>query len=188
MINKCFIPFPKLETERLLLREVESTDVNQVFNILSDPKVAEYEYFYPVKTKEEANKFITRYKAELKDKEEITWGTIVKETDELVGMCCIGDFNEGARRCVIGYQIKQIEWGKGYATEAVAAIIDYGFNVMNINRIEAAITPGNDASVRVLEKLNFVKEGLLRERDLMKGKLEDGIIMSMLKREYKIVK
>jgi len=55
---------------------------------------------------------------------------------------------------------------------------------MNLNRIEATITPGNDASVRVLRKLDFVQEEIVRERDLIKGKLEDGIIMSVLKREY----
>jgi ribosomal-protein-alanine N-acetyltransferase len=54
---------------------------------------------------------------------------------------------------------------------------------MNLNRIEAFITPGNDASVKVLEKLNFTKEGIVRERDLIKGKLEDGIIMSIIQKD-----
>ncbi|WP_105616392.1 GNAT family N-acetyltransferase [Vallitalea okinawensis] len=188
MINRNFIPFPELETERLILRETQSKDVTQLFKILSDPKVAQFEYYYPVKAKEEANEFIKRYRVELEEKEEITWGIILKSTDELVGICCLGDFNEGARRAEIGYDITQSEWGKGFATEAVGAIVDYGFNVMNLNRIEAAITPGNDASVKVLEKLDFTREGLLRERDLMKGKLEDGIIMAMLRREYKLLR
>lgn len=77
-----------------------------------------------------------------------------------------------------------MEWGRGYATEAIREVLDFGFKVMNLNRIEATITPGNNASVRVLRKLNFVQEGIVRERDLIKGKLEDGIIMAVLKREY----
>lgn len=184
MINKCFNPFPKLETERLILREVEDKDVEQLFEILSDPEVAKFDYFYPVTSEGEAKEFIERYKIELKDKEEITWGIILKETNKLIGICNFGNFNEEARRAETGYDIIQTEWGKGYATEAIAAIIDYGFNSMNLNRIEGMVTPGNDASVKVLKKLNFVHEGVVRERDLIKGKLEDGIIMSILKRDY----
>lgn len=184
MIDKPFAPFPELETSRLKLRAIHSGDLDNLFEILCDPDVAKFDYFRPVKTKEDALKFIKRYQDELDDQEEITWGIIHKETNELIGTCCLGDFDNGARRTEIGYDIKQKEWGKGYATEAVKAVVAYGFNSMNLNRIEAQITPGNDGSVRVLEKLGFVREGLLRERDLMKGELVDGIMMSILHREY----
>jgi len=63
-------------------------------------------------------------------------------------------------------------------------VLKYGFEVMNLNRIEATVTPGNDGSVKVLRKLNFTQEGIVRERDLIKGKLEDGIILSILRKEY----
>jgi ribosomal-protein-alanine N-acetyltransferase len=187
MINKCFIPFPQLETQRLILRQVETTDVEQLYDILSDAEVAKFDYFYPVTSIEEATKFIERYKKEWEEKEEITWGIILKETNQLLGICCLGDFDEGARRSEIGYDITQAEWGKGYATEALEAVIDFGFHVMNLNRMEATITPGNHASIKVLRKLNFVQEGIVRERDLIKGKLEDGIIMSILKRDYIVI-
>lgn len=185
MINKCFVPFPILETERLILREVENKDVEQLYAMLSDTEVAKFDYFYPVRSKAEVFKFIERYKKGLEEKEEITWGIILKNTNKLIGTCCLGDFDEGARRTEIGYDITRSEWGKGYATEALEAVVDFGFYMMNLNRIEATITPGNNASVRVLKKLNFIQEGIVRERDLIKGKLEDGIIMSILKREYK---
>lgn len=80
----------------------------------------------------------------------------------------------------------KLQWNKGYATEAIKAIVDFAFKTMNLNRIEAFITPGNDASVSVLRKVNFTQEGIVRERDLIKGKLEDGIIMAILKRDYMI--
>lgn len=184
MIDKPFSPFPILETTRLIMRRVDNEDLDQLYKLLSDPEVAKYDYFYPVKSTKEAIKFIERYKEELEDKEEITWGIVQKETNKLIGTCCLGDFEEGARRSEIGYSVIQSEWGKGYATEAIKAVIDFGFNNMNLNRIEATITPGNDASVKVLKKLNFKQEGIVRERDLIKGKLEDGIIMALLKKEY----
>ena len=184
MINKCFAPFPRLETQRLILRKVRDSDVESLNNILSDPEVARFDYFYPVTSDVEVVKFIERYNTELKESVEITWGIISKESNKLIGICCLGDFDDRARRAEIGYDIVQTEWNKGYATEALEAIIDFGFTTMNLNRIEATITPGNDASVKVLKKCNLIQEGIVRERDLIKGKLEDGIIMSILKREY----
>lgn len=186
MINKNFVPFPELETERLILRQVMNEDMEELYEILSDVEVAKFDYFYPLSSKAEVIKFIERYRKELDENEEITWGIILKETNKLVGTCCLGSFNEGARRAEIGYNIAQVEWCKGYATEALGRIINFGFNIMNLNRIEATVTPGNDASVRVLAKLNFIQEGIVRERDLIKGRLEDGIIMSILKKEYSI--
>lgn len=184
MIDKTFVPFPKLETKRLNLRQICDEDVDDLFEMISDPEVAEFEYFYPVSSKDQALKFIERYKEELNSKEEITWGLFLKESNQLIGTCCLGDFDEGARRAEIGYDISKSEWGKGYASEGVKAVVDFGFTKMNLNRIEAFITPGNDASVKVLEKFKFTREGLVRQRDLMKGKLVDGIIMAMLKKEY----
>lgn len=185
MINKCFHPFPQLETERLVLREVVDGDVDDLYEILGDPEVAKFDYFYPVNSIEEVKKIIERYKTELVVKEEITWGIALKESNRLIGTCCLGSFNEGARRAEIGYDVAQAHWGKGYATEALAAVVKYAFMEMDLNRIEATITPGNDASIKVLRKLNFVNEGIMRERDLIKGKLEDGVMMSKLKREYR---
>lgn len=184
MINRQFNQFPVLDSERLTLRKIEFEDEIQLYKLLSDEDVARFDYFYPVKSHEQVIKFIERYNEELYENEEITWGIVLKENNKLIGICCLGDFEEGARRSEVGYSIIQNYWGNGYATEAVKTLIKFGFNYMNLNRIEAIITPGNDASVKVLEKLNFTKEGLVRERDLIKGKLEDGIIMAILKREY----
>lgn len=138
-----------------------------------------------MKSTKEVLRFIQRYKDELEEEEEITWGITLKENNKLIGTCCLGDFDEGARRAEVGYAIIRSEWGKGYATDAVRAVVRYGFENMQLNRIEATITPGNDPSIKVLNKMNFIQEGIVRERDLIKGKLEDGIIMAILKREYK---
>lgn len=185
MIKLEFKPFPSLTTERLLLRAVDFNDVDDLFQVLSDPDVAEYDYFYPVETKEKASLFIERYQREIEGNEEITWGIVLKESQKLIGTCCLGNFDKGAERAEIGYAISKAHWGKGYATEAAKKILDYGFNKIKLNRIEATITPGNDSSVRVLEKLGFEREGLVRQRDLVKGKIVDGIIMGLLKSEYK---
>ncbi|SUY47677.1 N-acetyltransferase GCN5 [Clostridium putrefaciens] len=173
----------KIETKRLILREISENDVDGIYKVFSDPAVAKYDWFSPIESKDDAIKFIKRYKEEFESGEEITWGIELKDTKELIGICCLGDFDNGARRSEIGYDLAKDKWNKGYATEAIEAIVKFGLSEMDLNRIEAFITPGNDASVKVLEKLNFTKEGVVRERDLIKGKLEDGIIMSILQKD-----
>ena len=184
MIIKNFNPFPELETERLYLRKITEKDLDDLYKLLSDPDVAKYEYFHPVKSDTETRRFIKRYETELMDLEEITWGLSLKESGRLIGTLCLGDFDDDARRAEIGYAVTKNFWGSGYATEAAEAVLKYGFEVMNLNRIEATVTPGNEGSLKVLRKLNFTLEGIVRERDLIKGKLEDGIIMSILRKEY----
>lgn len=172
-----------IETKRLILREINENDVEGIFRVFSDPEVAKYDWFRPIESKDDAIKFIKRYKEEFEAGEEITWGIELRDTKELIGICCLGNFDNGARRAEIGYDLVHDKWNKGYATEAVEATVKFGLSQMNLNRIEAFITPGNYASVKVLEKLNFTKEGIVRERDLIKGKLEDGIIMSIIQKD-----
>ena len=172
-----------IKTERLILREIINDDAKEIFEIFSDEDVAKYDWFELIKDTNTALKFIQHYKEEFDSKDEITWGIALKDSNELIGICCLGDFELDARRAEIGYDIKKSEWNKGYATEALKAVVQYGLCNMNLNRIEAFITPGNDASVKVLKKIGFTQEGIVRERDLIKGKLEDGIIMAMLKKD-----
>lgn len=184
MIKLEFEPFPELSTDRLNLLQITKHHIDDLYELLGNANVAAYDYFYPVENIEKVDKFIERYASELNDESEITWGICLKTTGELIGTCCLGNFDDMAKRSEIGYAIKENEWNKGYATEALACILDYGFNKIQLNRIEATITPGNDSSVRVLEKLNFMQEGLVRERDYIKGQLVDGIIMAKLAREH----
>lgn len=184
MNKECFDIFPLLETERLILRRINVKDQEAMFKIYSDPKTAEYDWFSPIETKEKALRFIEHFNKEFEEQEEITWGIVRKEDGDFIGCCCLGDFNEEVRRSEIGYVLRRSEWSKGYATEAVKALVAFGFETMNLNRIEAFITPGNDASIAVLKKAGFLQEGVVRERDLIKGKLEDGVILAILKRDY----
>ncbi|MRS03541.1 N-acetyltransferase, partial [bacterium] len=75
--------------------------------------------------------------------------------------------------CFIGYTLDQELNGKGYASEAVRGMVDYGFNVLNLHRIEAGVMPSNLPSQRVLEKCGFIREGLARKNVNINGKWED---------------
>lgn len=172
-----------IKTERLILREIVVDDVDEIYAIFSDEDIAKYDWFEAITDKKTALHFIQHYKEEYDKKEEITLGIALKDSNKLIGICCLGDFELSARRAEIGYDIVKNEWNKGYATEAIKALTMYGFSELNLNRVEALITPGNEASVKVLKKVGYIQEGIVRERDLIKGKLEDGIIMAILKRD-----
>ncbi|WBW99231.1 GNAT family N-acetyltransferase [Oceanirhabdus sp. W0125-5] len=183
---RVFEKFPVIEGESIKLNRITNEYIKELYYILSDPDVAEFDWFEPINTLEQAERFIKHYNDEFENKEEITWGIFNKIDGKLVGICCLGDFEESSRRCEIGYDIKKSEWNKGYGTEAVELLIEFALCEMNLNRVEAFITPGNDGSVRVLEKCGFIREGLVRERDFIKGELVDGIIMAILKSDYKV--
>lgn len=184
-INKsCFDIFPELESQRLIYREVHLGDVEDIFNIYSDPEVAKYDWYKPIATKDDALSIINRYRREFQDKEEITWGVARKSDNKIIGYCCLGTFNDDSRRSEIGYGFNRYEWNKGYATETIKVLTKFGFKIMDLNRIEATVTLGNDASVKALKKANFLQEGIVRERSIMKGKFEDDVILAIIKKDY----
>jgi ribosomal-protein-alanine N-acetyltransferase len=184
-INKsCFNIFPELESERVIYREVTPEDVEDIFKIYSDPEVAKYDWYKPIATKDDAFSIINRYGKEFQNKEELTWGVARKYDNKIIGYCCLGSFNDESRRSEIGYGFNRDEWNKGYATEAIKVLVKFGFDIMNFNRIEATVTLGNDASVKALKKANFLQEGIVRERTIMKGKFEDDVILAIIRKDY----
>ncbi|MGV8983157.1 GNAT family N-acetyltransferase [Clostridium sp.] len=186
-INKsCFNIFPELESERLKYRQISSADVEDIFKIYSDPEVAKYDWYKPIDTKDDALAIINRYGKEFQNKEELTWGVARKYDNKIIGYCCLGSFNDDSRRSEIGYGFNRDEWNKGYATEAIKVLVKFGFDIMNFNRIEATVTLGNDASVKALKKANFLQEGIVRERSIMKGKFEDDVILAIIRKDYSL--
>ena len=87
-------------------------------------------------------------------------------------------------RIEIGYDLNPEYWGKGIMQEALSKIIHFAFTSMKINKIEAKIEPENKSSIKLLEKLDFYKEGVLRQHEFEKGKYVDLAIFSILKSEY----
>lgn len=173
----------EIKGKRIILRKISKIDVGRLFEIFKDEEVAKYEWFKPMKSVQEAEEWLERYNSDIISGDELTWGIYEIKKQVLIGICCLGDFDSKARRAEIGYDIEKKFWGNGYATEAVELVTEFGYRKLDLNRIEAFITPGNDASVKVLEKCKYTREGLVRERDFIKGELVDGIIMARLKRD-----
>ncbi len=108
-----------------------------------------------------------------------------KSSDSIIGKCGIHNWNMEHKRAEIGYVMEDENYKrKGLMSEALGAIIEYGFTKLNLHRIEALVGTGNTASLRIMEKYNFVKEGVLREHYFATGKYEDSVMFSKLVDEY----
>lgn len=108
-----------------------------------------------------------------------------KTTNSIIGRCGLHNWNKEHHRAEIGYNISDENFKrKGLMTEAVGSIIDYGFNKLNLHRIEALVGSNNIPSLKIIERHHFTKEGLLRQHYFVADKFEDSVVYSILYNEY----
>ena len=185
MLNINFEPFPNLETNRLLLRRLENSDVKEVFALRSNPSTMKFIPRPLVKNDEEALEHIAMINAKIDNNEGINWAITIKGNPNLIGI--IGHFRIQPQnyRAEIGYMILPEYHGQGIVAEAIKEVVRYGFEEINLHSIEAIIDPNNLASERVLQKNGFVKEAHILENEFFDGRFIDTVIYSLLKRDFK---
>ena len=148
-----------IETERLILRELEYTDDQDLFEMDSDPEVHLYIENNPVKSIDEIRKVIEMLKIQYKENGIARWAVVDKLTNECVGWSGLKYFNQPLNNhnnfYELGYRFKKEHWGKGFATESSSAILDFGFRNFNVEKIFAITDPKNENSKKVLNKLGF---------------------------------
>jgi len=175
---------PKLETERLILKELTRDDSKALFEHWSNEEVTKFMNIEPFSTVAEVISMIDLLNNLFEKDEAIRWGIFKKDTKELIGTC---GFNSGLGEenfiGEIGYELGRKFWGKGFMKEALNVVIRYGFNTLNLNRIEAYVMLNNEKSSKLLEQLGFHREGILREYGCYKGRFWDEYIFSLLKRD-----
>lgn len=182
-LNK--INFPEtITSNRVVLRKLLPGDKTSLFEIYSNKEAAELDDWIPFTLIKEAETMIEESNNDFKCKTQLRYGIVDVERKILVGSCGIFGLDEWNKKCMIFYQVHHDEYNKGYASDSVKMLVDYIFNELKANRIEAYITPGNIASIRVLEKNGFIYEGLHREVEFYKGQFWDGILMAILSRDY----
>ncbi|MFN2369802.1 MAG: GNAT family N-acetyltransferase, partial [Candidatus Krumholzibacteriia bacterium] len=91
-------------------------------------------------------------------------------------------------RAELGYGLRADAWGQGYAAEAVGELLRFGFTELALHRVEADVDPRNEASVRLLERLGFTREGLLRERWIVEEEISDAAFYGLLRREWEALR
>jgi len=182
-IDNSIEAFPRLETKRLVLREVRLTDTEALFEVFSDEAVMQYYDRLPLTRLEEAQQIIERHQSRFEHGEGIRWGITIKGEHRVVGSCGFS-WQLHHRYAEIGYELARAYWNQGIITEALRAILQFGFETRNLHRVEAEVLLGNVASMRVLHKLSFQEEGVLRERIFVNNHFYDVKLFSLLKSEY----
>lgn len=172
-----------LRTDRLVLRPLQETDVDALFRIFADEKVMRYWSTPPWTSPEPARAMIANDLAQTSC-DHLRLGIELAQDEHLLGTCTLFCINATCRRAEIGYALGSFAWGQGYISEALKALLDYGFQQLNLNRVEADIDPRNEASARALKRLGFTKEGYLRERWIVGQEISDSALYGLLQSEW----
>ena len=176
--------FPALETERLVLRQLTLDDTDFVFRHFSDTIVNQYLMDEPPVIEFSQAQEIVRFYLEPEGKTYNRWGLLRKSDNQLIGTCGYHKWEKRYYRAEIGYDLSPSCWGQGYMMEALQIVISHGFEQMRLNRIEALVFIDNDRSIRLLQRLGFKQEGILRDYFYLDGKFYDHFIFSLLCREW----
>lgn len=174
----------ELTTARLFLRALKQSDAAALFQIHSDPEFMQYWSSPPWQTIDQAHAKIAADQLALAAGEHLRLGIVLKQTEELIGTVSLFHFDTQSKRAELGYGIASTHWRKGYMHEAVKAVITYAFNQLGLRRLEADVDPRNLASMRSLEKLGFLQEGLLRERWIVAGVVSDTALFGLLASDF----
>ncbi|TCP29060.1 ribosomal-protein-alanine N-acetyltransferase [Scopulibacillus darangshiensis] len=175
--------FPVIETRRLILREVTVDDANDMFAYLSDKAVVKPMGLDPFQTVKDVWDEIGWYKSIFEEGTGMRWGITPKDSGKVIGSCGFLNMRTKHYRAEVGYELSRDHWGKGIANEALKAVIRYGYQHFLLERIEALIEPMNLPSQKLVEKLGFRREGLLRHYEFTCGKFDDLYMYSIIKED-----
>ena len=157
MLNRSFTPFPVLTTERLTLRQLLHKDAQEIFTLRSDSEINKYLDRQLSHTIDDARKFITRVTGNINNNASIYWAITLIDNNILVGTICLFGFSDENGSCEIGYELLTNFQGQGIMKEAAEKVIDYAFNTIKVNKIEAFFHRDNQSSIKLLEKFSFSK-------------------------------
>lgn len=176
-----FSPFPKLETKRLSLRKLKLSDAKEVFVFRSDKTILQYISNPSAKTLQDAKAFIKMINEGIKKNEWLFWGVALKGASQLIGTACIWNIKKENFRAEIGYTLHPDFQGKGYMTEAMKTVINFGYEKLHLHSLEAHVHAKNLASIQLLKRLHFEKEGHLKENVFFNNRFHDTVIYSRIK-------
>ncbi len=153
--------FPVLTTERLTLRQLSDSDVQEIFLLRSDTLINKYLDRQPGKTLEDALGFIDK----IKNNSLSYWAIAQKGNDKLVGTICLFDISEELKKCEIGYELLTEYQGKGIMREAAKKIIEYSIQALGVKTIDAYTHKGNQSSIHLLKELKFMSTDSVDEKN-----------------------
>ena len=178
---KLFSRIPTLYTDRLILRRIQPTDVDDIYEYAQDMLVTKYLLWNPHCDKSYTRRYVNYIDKKYKKCEFYDWG--IEYGNKMIGTCGFTSFDIDNNSAEIGYVLNRCYWNLGIATEAVGRVISFGFDVLGLNRISARYMIGNEKSEGVMKKNGMEFEGVLRSAVLAKGKYVDVGIYSIIRKE-----
>lgn len=175
---------PTLETDRLIIRKFTETDIDDFYEYVSDDEVTRYLLWDTYKNKDVAREYIASIIEKYNRYELAPWGIELKENSKLVGSIDFVKYDYKNFSAEIGYVLNRNYWNKGIMTEALKTIIKFGFEEMNLIRIEMRHNVMNIGSERVIQKNGLKYEGTLRKKEFLKKEFVDVKYYSILKEEF----
>lgn len=172
-LKALFTPFPVLPTPRLILRALQPSDLNDLYEYASDPQIDQHVPWEHYRNIEEARENLNDFLEEYEKDGLGAWGIEHRADRKLIGIINTSIPHRTHRRVEVGYTISRAYWGQGYATEALQALIQFGFEKMDLLRIEAVVLPKNKSSAKVLLKAGMQYEGLLRHYQVWRDQPRD---------------
>jgi RimJ/RimL family protein N-acetyltransferase len=173
----------ELRTRRLLLRELALTDAEASHRYESVAEVVRFQS-HGVRTLEECRAYIRAGLAAVAEKPRRVFDLAVTLDDTFIGRVGLAVKDPASKQGMLWWVIDPAHQGQGYATEAAAALLAFGFEYVGLHRIYIDVDPANTSSIRVGEKLGMHREAHLRENTFLKGEWVDSVILAILDREW----
>ena len=176
-----------LETNRLYLRELVATDLDHIHTLHSLPETDQYNTLGIPDSIHTTNQLLSDWLQLQKQEPRKSYILIIelKDDKKFVGLVALDIGKSNYRTAEVWYKLHSTYWGEGYATEALTRLLSFGFNDLNLHRIEAGCAVENIASVRVLEKVGMTREGMKRKKLPIRGEWKDNYFYGMLEEDFK---
>jgi len=173
---------PTLNGSRVLLRPLAAADLDALFAIFSDPEVSRFLAIPRHLDRADTERFLASIHEGFRTGSLYQWG--IEHGGLLAGTCTLGGIDWENRRAEVGFALARACWGQGIMPDALRVLVEHAFGPLNLHRIEADVDPRNEASVRLLEKLGFRREGYLRERYFKDGEIQDSVFLGLLRGDW----
>jgi RimJ/RimL family protein N-acetyltransferase len=178
--------FPQLQGKRVRLRGPRRDDAEALFALFSDPAVMRYWSRPPMTTLGEAQGLLGEMLDSFEQRSLLNWMVTSRDDDGVIGTCTLFRIDPRHRHAEIGYALRSDHWGQGLAHEAVNLMLDWAFRRFDLQRVEADIDPRNEGSRRLLLRLGFASEGVLRQRFFVGDVVTDSEMFGLLAGERSI--
>lgn len=176
---------PTLRGCDVCLRHPRGSDLDALYALFSNPEVTRFWSHGPWTERFQAEAYLRDIHAGAASGQLLQWAITRPGTDRLIGTTTLYGLSREHARCELGFALHPQHWGRGLGEDAVRTVLAHAFKGLQMQRIEADVDPANPASLRLLEKLGFKREGFARERYRVGGGVQDAVMLGLLAREYR---